>query len=417
MHLSLRFRWQRALFSIVALASAAAYAWTSVRSYVAYRASTHATLDSLHRAVRLEPGNGDYHHQLGFLLLLINDSEKGAVEEYRAAVGLNPHMAVYWIDLAEAYNSSGDIQSENAAIEQAVECEPTRPAIAWEAATLYLVEGETQKAVRLMRTVLANDRDAYTARVLDTSWRATHDSELIMREILPPDPIVYSAFLQMLIAQNRAEDAAKVWQAITALGQEFDPKLAFPYFDYEIAQRNPEQAKNVWQFLQHMNPDLGRHGDSESLVYNGGFERGLLNGGFDWRYLSQPHVAVELDTSELHRGNRSLQITYDGEPSSDAGIFQLIPVQPNAKYTFSAFEKAYELLTPSGPRFHIADAYTGNTLLQTSDVLGSTVWNEVGGEFTTGPQTRLVKLTITRDPSFQRISGKLWVDDISLKQQ
>lgn len=412
MQISLRSPLRRALFGALVLACTCFYVRSAIQTYVAYRASTRTTAAGLRRAIALQPGNSDYHHRLGLTYLFVEQDIDAATREYRAAVALNPHVAKYWLDLAEAYNTSGNAQ-ELEAIRRAVEAEPTRPAIAWEAANLYLVQGNTAEALRLLRIVLNSDPHAYGLRAIDTSWRATHDARLIMREVLPPSPTMYATLLQLLIEQDRPEDAATVWAGLAGLGQRFDPVIVFPYFDYEIKNQRADSAEKVWEYVARMaGVEAGDRGGN--LVFNSGFDRDLLNGGFDWRFSRATHVQADLDTTDLHGGNRSLMLVFDGEPWSEAGVYQFISVVPNASYRFSAFEKAYELLTPSGPRFRITDAYTGATLFESSDVLGSTVWSEVSGDFITGPDTRILKLAIVRNPSFQRISGKFWVDDVKI---
>lgn len=417
MQIILRSPWRRVLFGTVALACAVAYAFCSVRAFNAHHIASRMTSEALRRAARLEPGNSEYHHQLGVLSLFADQDAHTAAAHYRTAVALNPHMAKYWLDLAEAYNTLGDMQAQADAVKHAIEAEPTRPAIAWEAANLYLVQGNTADALRLLRIVLSNDGQAYTLRALDTSWRATHDADLIMREVLPPNPSMYATFLQLLIEQDRPEDASTVWKGLTYLGKQIDPKLVFPYVDYEIRGRRVESATQVWNYLLKMNPETADSEPTTNLLFNGGFDRDLLNGGFDWRFAPQQHVAADLDNTEVHDGNRSLLLTFDGEPWSEAGVNHFIPVEPGRTYKFSVFEKAYELLTPSGPRFRITDAYTGATLFESSDLLGSSVWTQISGEFTTAPETRIVKLAIVRNPAFQRISGRFWVDDVSLTNQ
>ena len=112
------------------------------------------------------------------------------------------------------------------------------------------------------------------------------------------------------------------------------------------------------------------------MIVNGGFEQNLLDGGFDWWYESKPHVTLAIDTNEFHSGTRSLSVAFDGQSASEAGISEFIPAKPNTEYEFSAEFKAEELETASGPRFAIADAYTGASYVLTDDVMGTNPWRE-----------------------------------------
>jgi hypothetical protein len=44
-------------------------------------------------------------------------------------------------------------------------------------------------------------------------------------------------------------------------------------------------------------------------------------------------------------------------------------------------------------------------------------WKEVGGTFTTGPDTKLLLLRIQREPPGMPIKGKLWIDSVRLVGQ
>ena len=112
---------------------------------------------SLQRAVRLDPGNADFRDHLGRYYALVVRDPAAAIAPYQAAVQLNPHSARYWFDLASAYQVLADPVDQTSALEHAIEADPTTPDVAWEAANLYLVQGQTAKALREFRVVLAND--------------------------------------------------------------------------------------------------------------------------------------------------------------------------------------------------------------------------------------------------------------------
>jgi len=80
----------------------AGYLWFVGRQLGGAYFSSRPDLASLQRAVRWQPGNADYRHRLGRYFFLIQRSPEAAVESFRAAVGLNPHQARYWFDLAGA---------------------------------------------------------------------------------------------------------------------------------------------------------------------------------------------------------------------------------------------------------------------------------------------------------------------------
>jgi len=140
----------------------------------------------------------------------------------------------------------------------------------------------------------------------------------------------------------------------------------------------------------------------------------ILNGGFDWMHQKVNGVSLNLDPSETHSGTHSLRITVDGPGIEDAGVRQMVPVEPNARYEFSAFYKAQEMDGAGGPEFAIQDLYRETPLFMSEQLRDSDVWKSEGGGFVTGPETNLIVVRIARVPAGSPIRGKLWIDDFKL---
>ncbi len=143
----------------------------------------------------------------------------------------------------------------------------------------------------------------------------------------------------------------------------------------------------------------------------------MLNGGFDWLYEKSPDVSLALDPTEPHSGQSSLSIAFDSRGIEDAGIRQLIPVEPNARYEFSAYFKAENMQGAGGPRFTIQDQFTGTAYFASDELKNADFWKRVGGAFDTAPDAKLVVLRIQRVPAGNAIRGKLWIDGIRLVQE
>jgi tetratricopeptide (TPR) repeat protein len=417
MRIELRSRLRRFCFAGACFLGIGLYLAFAGRAYLAAHLADKLDLASIQRAIRLEPSNGEYRDLLGRYFALSGASQDEEISDYRAALHLNPYEAQYWLDLASAYQVAGRVDEQAQSVERAVEADPTTPRVAWEAALLFLVQGDQEKALRYFRVVLANDPEAVD-RALQLCWRATGDANQILDRALPPRPELYLSFLRLLISKQEVAAAENVWNRLIALNQEFSTPLALPYFRFLIAKQEVAAAQTAWQQLAGVNRSLQPYLPSgENLIVNGGFEENLLNGGFDWWYESNPNAALAIDTSVFHGGMRSLSVTFDGKSVSDAGISQFIPVKPNTNYEFSAEFRTEELETASGPRFAIADAYSNASYVLTDDVMGTNPWRLQKARFQTNPNTNLVLLRIVRQPPRPLIRGKLWVDDLRLVEK
>ena len=127
------------------------------------------------------------------------------------------------------------------------------------------------------------------------------------------------------------------------LHQPFDLPRVFDYIRYLLLHKEADEAKVVWREAASL---LGLNAylpSSNNLIVNGDFSLDVLNGGFDWQYRKQPSVSLTLDTSDFHAGHRSLSIGFDGPGVDEAGIYQIVAVQPNTTYEFSAYYKNGEI--------------------------------------------------------------------------
>ncbi len=393
------------------------YLLLGLRAYLACRLAATPDLSNLNKAIRLEPSNAEYRELRGRNLALSGASLDEAISDYRTAIHLDPYEARYWLDLAGAYQVAGRVNEQGQSVEHAVEADPTTPHVAWEAANFFLVQGDTERAFRYFRVVLANDPEAVDS-ALQLCWRATEDTNRILDHALPRRPDLYLSFLHLLILKQEVAAAENVWNHLIALNQEFSTKPAFPYFRFLIAKQEVAVAQTAWQQLAGVDHSVQSYLPSrENLIVNGGFEENVLNGGFDWRYESNAHAALAIDTSEFYNGTRSLSVTFDGQNPADAGIFQFVVVKPHTGYEFSAESRTEDIQSASGPRFAIMDAYTNASYVLTDDLLGSNPWHQQRARFQTGPNTNLVLLRIVRQPGAPLIRGKLWIDDLRLVEK
>jgi tetratricopeptide (TPR) repeat protein len=160
-------------------------------------------LASLLQAARLDPSNADYRDNLGDYYAQAGDPDT-AVADYKAAVRLDPHSARYWLDLANAYLVQGDryISNQTSALEHAVQADPTRPDVAWEAANFYLVQGNNEKALREFRVVMEND-PSKASDAIRLCWHIDPDVDGLLRDAVPAQPEADLAFLSLLMAPKK----------------------------------------------------------------------------------------------------------------------------------------------------------------------------------------------------------------------
>src|SRR5271157_6664350 len=160
--------------ALVVLVFAALYIGQAAREFAASWLGTRVDLSSLRRAVWLDSADADYEDHLGRYYDLVVRDPLSAIAYYKTATQLNPHSARYWFDLAGAYQVLGDTPNQTAALERAIQADAMTPDVAWEAANLYLVQGENEKALREFRVVMANDASLANPSI-QFCWRIDPD--------------------------------------------------------------------------------------------------------------------------------------------------------------------------------------------------------------------------------------------------
>jgi len=402
--------------AVVVLVLAALYLAEATREFAATWLGSRVDFISLRRAAWLDPGDADYHDHLGRYYDLVVRDPSSAIAHYKTASQLNPHSARYWFDLAGAYQVLGDTANQTMALERAIQADAMTPDVAWEAANLYLVQGENEKALREFRVVMANDASLANASI-QFCWRIDPDVDSLLRDVVPAYSDAYVAFLNLLRQKEQTAGTFKVWDALIATNQPFEVRQVYDYFRYLILHKEVDQAVKVWQ------ESAGRFGltaylpSSTNLVVNHAFSQDVLNAGFDWQYQKQSGVTLTLDPSDFHAGRRSLLIAFDGPGIGDAGIYQLIPVQPNTAYEFSGYYKNGDMEGAGGPHLTIQDMYSQAVYYESDELKDAGFWKSVDGEFTTGPDCKLIILHVRRLPAGSPIRGKLWINDFHLARK
>ncbi len=404
---------RKASLALICVAILSVYISRVARVYLAQRSANSAEIAGLEHAIYLTPDNAELYESVGTQLLDSGHDYGRALNDLLNAVRLNPDQAWYWLELASLYQTTSKVEKENEAVHSALAAEPGDPEVAANAALLFMAASEFNRALPLFRHALASNPDAAT-NILPVCWRQTRDASLILGDVIPDSPTLQLQFLSMLTQQKETAAARQVWQFLIGSHKIFQPQLGFFYLDYLLHQHDVEGYERAWRDLAGVSPGLQSYLPNENLIVNSGFEQPLLNSGFDWRHVPSDHVIAGIDDAVAHSGMHSLSFSYDGNPVSDAGWKEFVPVLPNSEYEFSAWIKSENVISSSGPRIALVDAYTGADIFLTDDVLDTHPWQEMKGTFRVPAITELIAVKMVREPAATRIQGRVWIDDLRL---
>jgi tetratricopeptide (TPR) repeat protein len=372
------------------------------------------------RAAQWEPANAENWYRLGRYRQLDfeNSDLPQAISYYQRATAVDPLPARYWLDLAEAYETAGEDAQADFAFRKAQLDYPISADVAWRRANFLLRQGRAQEAFQEIHQAVSTD-PKLALPALALCWRSTQDIDLILRSALPSNSTVDWAAIRFFTEPPQPDAALAVWKRLMMDNASFPISSVFPLEDLLIEAKRANDAQTVWRQAVSVAGISRPPGPADSLIWDGGFERPLLNGGLAWRYLPVPGAQLDLDQETIHSGSRALRVSFDGTQNVDfANLWQFVVVEPNTRYSFSAYLRTQDLTTESAVRFEIVDAnQNANLHTVTPGATGTQPWTRDAVGFATGPTTRLLRISLRRMPSTMlanKVRGTAWVDDVQL---
>ena len=395
----------------------------AIRTALAARLSESPVLADLRRALALDPVNPSIYNHLGVISsFLPEQSTPGEGLQYlRQAVRLSPDEALYWLNLASACEAAGDFSCADEAFGHALALSPMVPRVQWMAANYYLRTERPAEARGRFRRLLGMGPE-YIRPALQTCFRSFPDPELLVREVLPEgkEPMLKLALINLLSAQGEVDSAYRVWTL--AMRDASPPAFAAirPFLDSLIQSGRFAPAWTVWQNL--IQTGVVRRPPAENpanRVFNGDFEQAPLNGGFDWTFREEPFLEVDAQSPAAPEGGRCLRLDFTVSHNEDyEPVSQFVPVAPEQSYTLTAYVRSESLTSDSGPRLRVLEAACPRCLdVSTESVVGTKDWSPTSVTFTTGSETRFVRLSVwrPRGRTFPMdISGRFWLDKVVL---
>lgn len=411
--------WRCAVLA-VAIAAAIWLSYGGARHALASHYAASSNFEDWDRATRLEPGNPETWYQLGRFRQLDFDHADlpAAISDYQRAVRLNPRSPYYKLDLASAFEMSGDNGNADRYFRAAQDGYPISAEVSWKYGNFLLRQQRLPEAYAQIHRALLVDPKLLSLAV-SRVWHSDPDVKLLLAQVLPDTAEADWQAIAYLSDAQQASAALTVWNRLIARKPSMDWTKVFSLTDLLVAQEKFEEARTVWRQAIARDEATAPGYSAGSLVYDGGFEKDISGGGFGWRQKDVPGVDFSFDADEKHSGSRSARLTFDGTQNllySD--LYQPVLVSPRTRYRFRGFLRTDQISTNSGIRFEIVDPKNSQDVhVLTPNETGTEAWTLEELDFTTGRHTQLIQIRVIRQPSERldnKISGTVWIDDISV---
>jgi tetratricopeptide (TPR) repeat protein len=411
--------WTRAAAAIAA-AAAVWFCYAGGRHALASHYAASPNFENWERATRIEPGNPETWYRLARFRQLDFDHEdlSLAISYYRRAIQINPHSPYYKLDLASALETAGNDDEADREFRAAQAAYPISAEVSWKYGNFLLRRNRLPEAYAEIRHAVVVDPTLIPLAV-SRVWHSDPDIHVLLDQVLPDTAQSYSSAVTFLAGEQNPTAAVEAWNRLVAKDPHTDWKRSFVLTDMLVSQEKFEEARAVWRQAIAMDPGTAPGYAGNSLVYDGGFEKDIADGGFGWRLSGVMEADFDYDSDEKHSGSRSARLIFDGSKNlSYDGLSQLVLVTPGTRYRFQGFLRTDQISTESGMRFEIVDPKHQKDLdVLTQSETGTVPWTLEQMDFTTGTQTHLIAVRIVRKPSERldnKLRGTVWIDDVTL---
>jgi tetratricopeptide (TPR) repeat protein len=405
---------------IAALTIALFYLYQGIRLWVADYRINSDRLAAIESGAALEPGDAEAWDILGRFRQLdfVAGDPNEAIKDFRRAIQDNPLSAHYWMNLAGAYETTGDVTEARHAFEQAQTVYPLSAQVAWNYGNFLLREQQWAEGYAQIQLAVRAD-PALLRLAISRTWRSSHDVDTLLNQVLPADVNAYLETIDFFASIHEGEPGLKVWQRLMSLGKPVALPRSFSFLDELIREDRSADASRIWREalkaagLPYEGPENG------SLIWDGNFAGDFTNGGLGWRWNNPLGATIDFDAAPPGRSGRSVRLDFGG--GSNLGLeypLEYVPVEPNRTYHFHAYLRTEAISTESGMRFAIYDPnHAGTAPAETENLTGDHTWSSSVLDVPTGAQTHFLVVRLYRSKSrlFEnKLSGTAWIADVSL---
>jgi len=411
-------RWpSRILAAAVAAAATGALSLQLWKHIEAGRLAQEGTVASLRQAQQLEPNNAEWYWRMGRLELFSESGDpKAAVAALDEATQLDPHSGLYWADLAQARESTGDVRGAEEDLLRARAAEPRTPVIQWRAMSFALRNNQPEQALELGGSLLAA-APPYTSRVLP-QLEEVADLSTLIQNVLPADQGAVDVLVADLCNRLDPRTASALWTRVMSTGLPPSGFYLRLLLDTLIGHGDGDLAARVWADSIERGWIAGDPAGMTAPLYNSDFRRPMLGFGFDWKVMPQQEASVWVSDEGPQPGQACLCADFSDRARADFyHIVHPVVVEPGQRYLLTAKMRVRHVATPQGAFLRVSGIPGQETA--TDHVVGSTGWEEVSAEFASGPETHVAQVAVARPgvgPQDAPASGQVCVAEVTWKR-
>ncbi|MBX7054549.1 MAG: hypothetical protein K1X36_06300 [Pyrinomonadaceae bacterium] len=366
--------------------------------------------------IGLAPSDPQTHFAAAVLRERTFDPNDAAVSlaEYEASAALTPNNYLSWLALGRARERAGDAVGAEAALKRAMILAPNYADVKWAYGNWLIRSGRTDDGFVMIREAVAGKPDLLLPAASMAMQLMDGDIDRV-RATLGDSTEVNAALAGYFLSKKSLDEAFDAWERMGAAVR--DEKYR------PLGENMTAQLAAGSRFRLAGKTMSAIAGDGESFagigrLSNGDFEAPVkLRDAklFEWQIGAGPDPQAGISEGQPHGGRYSLMLIFNTMQAADMrSITQTAAVEPGVSYTVEGYFRS-EL--KGGVALEVADASDGKPLVRSAAFGPQSEWARFRIEFQVPLTTDGIVVRFVRDgcvSSVCPISGKLWIDDISM---
>ena len=409
----------RRFFLAAAIVAAIVLIWQASVLWLADHWLASGRPDEMAKSAALTPGDADAWDRLGrYHLLSFEDPDIPlATTEFQKAVKVDSLSQEYWMDLASAYDASGNEPGAENAYGEARKVYPTSALVDWNYGNFLLREGKDQQGYQEIAHAVRGT-PSLLPLAISRVWHSSRDVNELLDHVIPPDPSSYITALNFFGSIKQVRPGMAVWQRLVGLGKPAPLPAMFDFIEELIRENDGDDAVRAWNGSVNAAGEPQLAVSTTSPVSDGMFQASFPDGGLGWRWQSELGTSINFDSSTPNGKGRSVRLDFNGGVNVDVTEpLEYVAVTNGQAYHFHAALRTEGLTTSSGIRFVIFDALEGNANVQSANFLGTHTWTDIDLDVPAWQQTHFLVIQLRRDQSKyfdNKLAGSVWIADVSL---
>ncbi len=366
--------------------------------------------------IGLAPSDPQTHFAAAVLRERTFDPDDAAVSlaEYEASAALTPNNYLPWLALGKARERAGDTLGAESAFKRALLLAPNYADVKWAYGNWLIRSGRTGDGFALIREAVAGKPDLLPPATSLAMQLFDGDAGRV-RASIGDSPDISAALAGYFLGQKDLDGAAREWERM-------GPAVSDEKYR-QLGENLAAQLAAGGRFRLAGKTMSAIAGAADNFVgvgrlSNGDFEAPVkLRDArlFEWQIGAGADPQAGVSEGQPHSGRFSLLLIFNTMQAADMRqIAQTVAAEPGAAY---AVEGYFRSELKGAVVLEVADANDGKSLVRSAPFGPQAEWTRFRVEFQVPTTADGVIVRLVRDgcvSSVCPVSGKLWIDDISM---